>query len=62
MPVAETIECVDCGGVCHRLTGAPELGWELGDVVAYRCADCLDAWYLELTEDDLAGVDEGEGD
>ncbi|MEO7555282.1 MAG: hypothetical protein ABIV94_01590 [Acidimicrobiales bacterium] len=54
MPVAETIQCVDCGGVCHRLTGDPELGWEPGDIVAYRCVDCLDAWYLEITEDDLA--------
>ena len=46
--------CVDCGGTCHRLTGDPELGWEVGDVVAYRCADCLDAWYLELTAEDVA--------
>ena len=53
MPVAETIVCVDCGGPCGRLTGDPELGWEAGDVVAYRCRDCLDVWYLELTEDDV---------
>jgi hypothetical protein len=53
MPVAETIVCVDCGGVCHRLTADPELGWEPGDIVAYRCSDCNDAWYLELDPDDL---------
>jgi hypothetical protein len=32
----------------------PELGWAVGDVVAYRCRDCHDMWYLELHEDDLA--------
>ena len=53
MPVADTIVCVDCGGTCHRLTQDPELGWEVDDVVAYRCSDCLDVWYLELTADDL---------
>ena len=53
MPVADTIVCVDCGGTCHRLTQDPELGWAVDDVVAYRCADCLDVWYLELTADDL---------
>ena len=31
----------------------PELGWEAGDVVTYRCVDCADMWYLEVTEDDL---------
>jgi hypothetical protein len=54
MPVAERIVCVDCGGTCGRLTHDPELGWEVGDVVAYRCTDCLDVWYLELTEDDVS--------
>ncbi len=53
--VAATIVCVDCGGTCHRLRPEdPELGWEVGDVVAYRCADCADVWYLELTTEDLA--------
>lgn len=53
MPVAETITCIDCGGVCHRQTSDPELGWEVGDIVSYRCVDCADMWYLEVTEDDL---------
>ena len=61
MAVAETIVCVDCGGTCHRLPfDPPELGWMPGDVVAYRCGDCLDMWYIELEEDDLA--DGGPGD
>jgi hypothetical protein len=57
MAVAETIVCVDCGGVCHRLGHEPEFGWEAGDVVAYRCADCLDAWYIELTDEDVTDED-----
>jgi hypothetical protein len=35
------------------LTLEPEFGWQVGDVVAYRCADCADVWYLELAADDL---------
>ena len=30
-----------------------------GDVVAYRCRDCADMWYLEVDEDDLE--DDGRG-
>jgi hypothetical protein len=52
--VADTIVCVDCGGMCFRLPlEAPELGWEVGDIVTYRCRDCADMWYLEVHEDDL---------
>jgi len=52
--VPDSITCVDCGGTCHRLPfDAPELGWERGDVLSYRCRDCNDMWYLEVTEDDL---------
>jgi hypothetical protein len=59
--VADSIVCVDCGGSCHRMPlEPPELGWAAGDVVAYRCRDCNDMWYLELHEDDL--VDGAEGD
>jgi len=52
--IADRIDCIDCGGSCGRLTGDPEFGWQVGDVVAYRCADCLDVWYLEVEADDLA--------
>ena len=48
--VPATIVCVDCGSTCHLITppyedpdgGAP--GFRPGDVVAYRCEDCLDRW------------------
>ncbi len=64
MAVADTIQCVDCGGTCHRMPAEPpELGWEVGDVVAYRCRDCADMWYLEVDEDDLDDtVSDGSGD
>ena len=59
VPVADTIICVDCGGICHRTPfEPPELGWRRGDVVTYRCPDCADMWYLEVDDDDLdAGAD-----
>jgi hypothetical protein len=55
MAVAETIVCVDCGGPCRQVPlDPPELGWHVGDVVTYRCRDCLDCWYIEVEADDLA--------
>ena len=49
----ETITCIDCGGVAHLTTtwpaDDPPIG---GDIVTYRCADCLDRWDLVLPEDD----------
>ncbi|MFV0317537.1 MAG: hypothetical protein ACK5O2_11345 [Microthrixaceae bacterium] len=50
----ETITCVDCGGTCGLLTHPPTddegrvVGFRAGDVVAYRCADCLDRWDIVL--------------
>ena len=54
MPTPEaTIVCVDCGGTCHLLTPPREDGaWLPGDIVAYRCRDCLDRWDLELPDED----------
>lgn len=52
-PLPETIVCVDCGGTCHRLSRAPDEGFEPGDTVAYRCSDCNDRWDVELDADDL---------
>lgn len=50
--VPREIVCVDCGGRCHLLSHEPPEGWEPGDVVAYRCEDCLDRWDLVLPTDD----------
>lgn len=46
-----TIICVDCGGTCHLLSHPdPDIstGFSVGDIVAYRCGDCLDRWDVEL--------------
>jgi len=48
----DTITCVDCGGVCHRLTPRFADGPVPGDVVAYRCEDCLDRWDLVVGDPD----------
>lgn len=46
---------MDCGGTCRRSPlGEPELGWQAGDVVTYRCADCADVWYVEVADQDTA--------
>lgn len=46
---AATIVCVDCGGVAHLITQAPEDNlWVVGDIATYRCSDCLDRWDLVL--------------
>ncbi|MDQ6616115.1 MAG: hypothetical protein M3083_15605 [Actinomycetota bacterium] len=57
--MSDTIVCVDCGGPCHRLPFAPpEMGWQPGQVVTYRCRDCADMWYLEVDELDLDDIPE----
>ena len=50
---AEEITCVDCGGRAFLFSHPPEDGWEVGDVVAYRCEDCRDRWDLVLEAEDL---------
>jgi hypothetical protein len=48
-----TIVCVDCGGAAH-LISAPRpdedavTGFRSGDILAYRCEDCLDRWDIEF--------------
>ena len=47
-----TFPCVECGGFCHLLTHPNEAGtWEPGEIVAYRCSDCLERFDIELTDD-----------
>jgi hypothetical protein len=46
------ITCVDCGGRAHLLTPPRESEeWLPGDIVAYRCEDCLDRWDIVLDDD-----------
>lgn len=48
-----TIECVDCGGIAHLLSRPDDTGrfWP-GDLISYRCEDCLDRWDLIVPGDD----------
>ncbi|MBA3287758.1 MAG: hypothetical protein H0U21_07010 [Acidimicrobiia bacterium] len=52
------ITCIDCGGRAHLLVASDldeeDVGaerWHPGDVVTYRCEDCLDRWDLVLDDD-----------
>ena len=52
------ITCIDCGGRAHLLTvtqhDPEEVGaqqWFPGDIVSYRCEDCLDRWDIVLDDD-----------
>jgi hypothetical protein len=52
------IDCVDCGGLCHLISYQPdEDGFQPGDIVAYRCEDCLDRWDIELSDADTSEPD-----
>ena len=46
----QTITCVECGGTAHLITEPPEGGFEPGDILVYRCADCLDRWDVVYEE------------
>ena len=57
-PLAETIVCVECGGTAHLLTGFPPDDPPMaGDIVPYRCAECMDRFDLVVDDADLE--DEG---
>lgn len=46
------IVCVECGGTASLISFLPADGHvEPGDILAYRCADCMDRWDLVMEED-----------
>lgn len=54
MDPLRTIACMECGGVAHLLTRLdPEDPVLPGDVLAYRCPDCLERF--DVVADDEAG-------
>jgi len=54
MGVPLVITCVDCGGRAHLLTHLDdEVPPQPGDVLAYRCEDCMDRWDVVIDDDDL---------
>jgi hypothetical protein len=49
---------MECGGRAHLLSyRPPDDDFQPGDVVAYRCADCLERWDVVVPDED-----EGDGD
>jgi hypothetical protein len=57
MDVDEIITCVDCGGRAHLLTEPAEWGWQPGDLLVYRCEDCLDRWDVVIPHEDAVEDD-----
>ncbi len=54
MEPAPEIICVECGGRAGLITPIPaEEELEPGDVLVYRCADCLDRWDVVFEPDDI---------
>ena len=53
MEVPSAIIWVDCGCFCRILSfEEPDEGFQSGDVVAYRCRDCLDRWDIVIEDGD----------
>ena len=50
--VEQVITCIDCGGRAHLISYPPEDGWQPGDLVVYRCEDCLDRWDLVVPDEE----------
>lgn len=53
------ITCIDCGGRSHLLSRFDEEDPpQPGDLITYRCADCLDRWDLIIPDqtDDLGAA------
>jgi len=50
--VPDTITCIDCGSVAYLLSKPDDTGrfWP-GDLVVYRCEDCLDRWDLIVPDE-----------
>ncbi len=62
MDIPLVIVCVDCGGRAHLLTHLDdEVPPQSGDVLAYRCEDCLDRWDLVFEDDDSDEPDGSSG-
>jgi len=50
----KVIVCVECRGKAHLLTPPGEDGYSAGDLLTYRCADCMDRFDLVAPDDSAA--------
>jgi len=51
--VPPVIDCIDCGGRAHLLTTFDDDDPPRpGDLLTYRCEDCLDRWDLLIPQPD----------
>ena len=59
VPIAEQIACMECGetAVLVQAPTADEV-IEPGDVLVYRCPECLQRWDVVVDEDDLVDDDD----
>jgi hypothetical protein len=60
VPIAERIDCMECGGTAFLLQPiGPEDVFAPGDVVVYVCGECAQRWDVVVDEDDLIENDDG---
>jgi hypothetical protein len=56
------IDCIDCGGRAHLLTAfSDEDPPRPGDLVTYRCEDCMDRWDLIVPDPEHPEADASDG-
>ncbi len=53
-PIAETIVCVECDATAHLLPRfSPDDPPRPGDIVPYRCEECMERFDIVVGDDDL---------
>jgi hypothetical protein len=51
---ATEIVCVECGGTAHLVQALdPDDPPEAGDVLVYRCSECMERWDIVVDEEDV---------
>jgi hypothetical protein len=54
VPIAERIDCMECGAEAVLVQPVDdETELEAGDILVYRCRECLQRWDVVLDDDDL---------
>jgi hypothetical protein len=54
VPIAERIDCMECGGIAYLAQPiGPEDVLEVGDVVVYLCGECAQRWDVVVDEADI---------